>query len=213
MARISPTKSNLLQLKRELDFAREGYDLLEEKRQVLVLEIMRHAEQAKQLEAEVEERLERAHRLLSEAAVRSGEKALASHALGVTAEHSVKVTHRRLMGISLPVISATQGTFSPAFGTGMALFARGETSFAFRDALRSIGELAEVQATVLRLARELRKTQRRVNALDKVFIPGHERSVKRIESALEEREREEHVVLRRIRERGEATWEVRGSHE
>jgi len=212
MARISPTKSNLLLLKRELDFAREGYDLLEEKRQVLVLEIMRHAEQAKHLEQEVQKRLERAHSLLTEAYLRSGKNALTSHALGVTAEHNVEVTHRRLMGISLPVISATQGELPPSLGAGMAVFAQGEASFAFKEALQSIGELAEIQATVLRLARELRKTQRRVNALDKVFIPGHEKSVRQIESTLEEREREEHVVLRKIRERGEATWEVRGSY-
>ena len=201
MARISPTKSNLLQLKRELDFAREGYDLLEEKRQVLVLEIMRHAEKAKQLEQEVQKRLERAHSLLTEAYLRSGKNALTSHALGVTAEHNVEVTHRRLMGISLPVISATQGELPPSLGAGMAVFAQGEASFAFKEALQSIGELAEIQATVLRLARELRKTQRRVNALEKIAIPDYSESIKYIEDTLEENERETFATLKLVKER------------
>jgi len=212
MSRLSPTKSNLLRLKREIQFAREGYDLLEQKRQVLVLEIMRYVEQAKRLEAVVREHMREAHVLLKEALLRSGNRAMISEGLGTVCEHSVNVDHRRVMGISLPVLSVTLASLPVHVGTGMGLFAREQTSHAFLKALEAIGRLAEAQATILRLARELRKTQRRVNALDKVFIPGHEQSIHQIESTLEEREREEHVVLRKIRERGVAGEGLRLFH-
>jgi hypothetical protein len=52
---------------------------------------------------------------------------------------------------------------------------------------------------VWRLARELRKTQRRVNALQHIFIPDYEETVDFIESALEEREREETFRLKRLK--------------
>jgi V/A-type H+-transporting ATPase subunit D len=50
--------------------------------------------------------------------------------------------------------------------------------------------------TVWRLAGELRKTQRRVNALQHIFIPAYEATVAFIISSLEEREREETFRLK-----------------
>ena len=50
-----------------------------------------------------------------------------------------------------------------------------------------------------RLAGELRKTQRRVNALQYIFIPDYEETIAFIESELEEREREEAFRLKRLK--------------
>ncbi len=55
--------------------------------------------------------------------------------------------------------------------------------------------------TVWRVALELQKTQRRVNALQHIFIPQYEETIAYIESALEEREREETFRLKRIKSR------------
>jgi V/A-type H+-transporting ATPase subunit D len=66
-----------------------------------------------------------------------------------------------------------------------------EASTAFRDVLLRISQLAMLTATVWRLANELRKTQRRVNALQHIFIPQYQDTIAFIVSSLEEREREE----------------------
>jgi hypothetical protein len=74
-----------------------------------------------------------------------------------------------------------------------------EASAAFHEVLNKIPELSESMTSVWRLARELRKTQRRVNALQHIFIPDYEETVAFIESALEEREREETFRLKRLK--------------
>ncbi len=62
---------------------------------------------------------------------------------------------------------------------------------AFREVIIKTPQLSMLVTTVWRLAGELRKTQRRVNALQHIFIPAYEETVAFIVSSLEEREREE----------------------
>jgi vacuolar-type H+-ATPase subunit D/Vma8 len=71
-----------------------------------------------------------------------------------------------------------------------------EASAAFREVLLRLPQLAMLETTVWRLAGELRKTQRRVNALQHIFIPNYEETVAFIVSSLEEREREETFRLK-----------------
>ena len=52
-----PTKSNFLSLKRQLAFAEEGYDLLEQKRQILIFELMSRLGRAQEAESKVTEAL------------------------------------------------------------------------------------------------------------------------------------------------------------
>ena len=60
----------------------------------------------------------------------------------------------------------------------------------FTDLVPLLIELAEIGNAVLRLARELRKTQRRCNALNRIFIPEYKATTDYITASLEERERE-----------------------
>ena len=61
--------------------------------------------------------------------------------------------------------------------------------------------MAELQNAVMRLARELRKTQRRCNALSKIFIPSYRETIDYISGTLEERERESLTILKMVRDR------------
>jgi V/A-type H+-transporting ATPase subunit D len=71
----------------------------------------------------------------------------------------------------------------------------------FVEALPLLAELAELENALLRLALELRKTQRRCNALSKIFIPEYRETIGYIMGALEERERESFIILKMIRDR------------
>jgi V/A-type H+-transporting ATPase subunit D len=71
----------------------------------------------------------------------------------------------------------------------------------FFELLRLLTEMASIRTIVWRLAKEAKKTQRRVNALDKQVIPQTRETKTYIESILEERERESIFVLKALKSR------------
>ena len=193
---LPPTKSNLLNLRDSLDFAREGFDLLEQKRQILVFELMSRLEAAKRVQAQVDEALAAAFATLREDALRSGSDALYRESLGIVRNHNVEVNARSVMGISLPAVEATHEKPRPEFSPGSGSVLSDEVMRRFTEALDSIARLAEIENAVARLASEVRRTQRRVNALEKVFIPDYADTIAYIDDVLEEREREQFVIMK-----------------
>jgi len=59
----------------------------------------------------------------------------------------------------------------------------------FNRIRRLIYKLAEVENSVYKLAMEIKKTQKRTNALEKIQIPKYSSTIKYIEEVLEEKER------------------------
>lgn len=198
---IAPTKSNLLRTKRDLSFAREGYEMLDQKRQILVLELIGSVETAKRAQEELRTALAEAFRALREAQLRRGSLELTRQAMAPQSEHKVEISSRSLMGIYLPTVTAKHPPRLPAVGLLSSSPSLDEVSAAFHKALEAADRMAQVENTVVRLAREVRKTQRRVNALEKIFIPAYQESIAYIVSVLEERERDEFVVMRKVKER------------
>ncbi len=198
---VPPTKSSLLAFKRQLAFAEEGYDLLEQKRQILVLELMSRLDRARTAERKVKEALLQAFHALREAVLGIGSAAVERAALGVRLDHLVELDQQPLMGLRLPQVKAQIKPAESRFGL---LGTSVHTDLAmqrFVQVLPLLAELAELENAVLRLARELRKTQRRCNALSKIFIPDYHETIAYITAMLEERERESFVILKMIRDR------------
>lgn len=198
---IAPTKSNFLSLKRQLTFAEEGYDLLEQKRQILIFELMSRLGRVRQVEQDLTDLLGRAHIALSGATLDIGSAALERATLGTKLDAELKLTSQRSMGLVLPRVSFRAQTPGLPFGVGGT---SGNTDLAqrrFVALLPLLAELAELQNALLRLARELRKTQRRCNALSKIFIPSYRETLAYISGTLEERERESLTILKIIRDR------------
>lgn len=198
---IAPTKSNLLALKRQLAFAEEGFDLLEQKRQILIFELMSRLGRARRAEHDIAEALRQAFAALSEAAMDVGSVALDRAILGVRMEHQVTLADQHLMGIKIPHVGLQIEPASVQFGVGGTSANTDVAMRRFEEVLPLVAELAELETAVLRLARELRKTQRRCNALSKIFIPDYRETIIYITSALEERERESFIILKLIRDR------------
>ncbi|MGA2481319.1 MAG: V-type ATP synthase subunit D, partial [Spirochaetia bacterium] len=71
----------------------------------------------------------------------------------------------------------------------------------FFELLKLVARMAEIRTMVWRLAKEVRKTQRRVNALEKIVIPDVQETKKFIEGVLEEREREVFFVQKILKAR------------
>lgn len=198
---ISPTKSNLLALRRQLAFAEEGYDLLDQKRQILVFELMSRLERARQAEHRVEGGLRQAYDALREALLDLGGEGLDRAALAVRLDHMAQVSLLPMMGLRIPRIVGRVAPIGVQFGLSGTSANTDLAMRRFVEVLPLLVELAELENAVMRLARELRKTQRRCNALSKIFIPAHEETITYITSSLEERERESFVILKMIRER------------
>lgn len=198
---ISPTKSSLLALRRQLAFAEEGFDLLEQKRQILIVELMGRLARAREAERRVEAAVRTTFAALQQATLDIGSVALDRAAHSVQLEHRVDVTFQHLMGLRLPRVRAQIEPVSVQFGVSET---SANTDMAMRqvvELLPALAELAELQTAVLRLAHELKKTQRRCNSLSKIFIPSYWETIHYITATLEERERESFVIFKMIRDR------------
>jgi V/A-type H+-transporting ATPase subunit D len=116
-------------------------------------------------------------------------------ALTVPEETRYVVRLRSVMGIDVPEVDRLEPNFSPIYSMGgTVMSASSVLDNAYVDARRIavlVGRLAEVETSVYRLAVQIRKTLRRVNALEKVFIPRSENQIKFIAAALDENERED----------------------
>jgi V/A-type H+-transporting ATPase subunit D len=197
--RIAPTRSNLLRTRDALELAREGYDILDRKREVLSTELVHVAHDAERLEAQLHELLAAAYHALELAKMTMGRERIEWAALAVDKTIEVRIRPRSVMGVLIPMIEAEGEAPATPYGLGDTTVALDEAASRFTEVLDRIPDLSETMTTAWRLARELQKTQRRVNALQYIFIPEYETTVAYIESVLEEREREETFRLKRLK--------------
>jgi V/A-type H+/Na+-transporting ATPase subunit D len=193
---VAPTRSNLIRLKKELRFAREGYEILDRKREALTGELVRVAKEADAVQKEVWALLETAYQAMEKARLVMGSDHVEWAALAVNKTVDVHLKLRGIMGVAIPSIEARGEPPKLLYSPGDTAAVLDQASAEFREVLLRVPQLAMLTATVWRLANELRKTQRRVNALQHIFIPGYEATVAFIISSLEEREREETFRLK-----------------
>lgn len=201
---IPPTRSNYLRTQRRLGRARHGYEMLERKRQILVVELMRKVEAARVAQEAVRETMARAYAALQTAALSAGTERLVRESCGIPADHKLQTSTHSVMGVAVPEISFESRGHVLRFALTAGASGADEVLERFHDALEPIVRLAEVENAVLRLAREIKRTQRRVNALEKTFIPDYEDTLKFIGESLDEREREELVIIKNIKRRRES---------
>ena len=197
--RIAPTRSNLLRTRQALKLVREGHEILDKKREVLTSELIRLAHKAARQQEQVWKKLADAYQALTEARLSMGREHLEWTALAVNQSVDVEIKLRSIMGVVIPEIDAHGEPPEMPYGLGNTTVELDEAVARFRDVLGEIPALSEMMTSVWRLARELQKTQRRVNALQYIFIPEYEATIAYIESALEEREREETFRLKRLK--------------
>ncbi|RKY27412.1 MAG: V-type ATP synthase subunit D [Planctomycetota bacterium] len=200
---VPPTKSSALSIGKSLDFAREGFELLDQKRRILVLELMGHLDKARRVQKLADEALAEAFAALKEAQLSSGSALLEKEALAVNVDHGVELSGRRVMGIDIPEVTAPEIEPGVQFGISISNTTSDDVMKTFNKALKLVGDLAEVESAVFRLAIEVKKTQRRVNALEKIFLPQYRETLKYINATLEERDREDMIIMKMIKQRRE----------
>jgi len=197
---IPPTRTNYLRIRGSLERARRGYELLERKRQILVMELMSQMEAARVAQQQVREAMAHAFQVLRQAARACGSERLWRDSIGVAPAHSISVRTRSVMGVKVASISFQREERAPGFGLLAGGSGADAVRKAFCDTLELVARLAEVENAVLRLAREVKRTQRRVHALENMFLPRYEETLKFIGDALEERDREDLVVMKKVKQ-------------
>jgi V/A-type H+-transporting ATPase subunit D len=193
-----------MSMKQELQFAELGYELLDQKRNILVIELLGLVDQADDAQQQADEALAEAHRALRRAVLSMGKLKTARLAGAVNIEADVELSQRRVMGVRLPVVETSFADHAPYYSTYRTTFRVDETVARFREALELMGRLAELKVSIMRLAREVKKTIRKVNALEKIAIPELTETVKIIQERLEENERDMFVLMKMVKSRLEA---------
>ncbi len=201
MRRVPPTKTQLLKIKEELDLARLGHDLLDQKRNILIIELLTLVDQAVDYQERIEKSLAAAFGSLEDAVLHMGKRNILSVTQGINIEAEITLKQRRVMGVSIPVVETDYTEHGPYFsliGTGFRI---DEAMSNFKDTLKTAGRLAELKVSIMRLAREVKKTIRKVNALDKIAIPDLEETHTHISNRLEENERDMLILMKRVKAR------------
>lgn len=198
---VVPTKTKLLNLQRERDFAQQGHDLLEQKKQILVMELMRIVGRAEEAQRKSDEALAKAYRVFARTLATMGKARVKQISEAVTIDPEVKTHTRSIMGVPVPQLELNLQDQPPYFAHGGASLWMDESVDDFKEALMRLTELAETKTTALRLAREVSKTLRRVNALEKIYIPDRKEQIHYIQTVLEEAERERFSAMKIIKNR------------
>ena len=201
MRNIAPTKTNLLRLRQELKFARLGYELLDQKRNILIIELLTLVDQAVDYDGRVEKALAEAYRTLEEAVLQMGKLKVANLAGAVNIEAAMKISQRRVMGVQLPVVETSFSEHPPYYSPLGTSFWIDSSVNEFKKALQEMGRLAELKVSIMRLAQEVRKTIRKVNALERIAIPELDEAVSYIQNRLEENERDMFVLMKMVKTR------------
>lgn len=196
---LFPTKGNLILAKNTLRLSKQGYELLDKKRNVLIREMMDLIDKAKEIQFQIDDTFARAYRALQVANITLGIATVEQIGYAIAVERGVAIQFRSVMGVEIPQVSditPQAGYQYGAYRTNTALdVARRE----FENVKQLSLLLAEVENAVYRLATSIKKTQKRANALRNIMIPRYEKISSDIQSSLEEKEREEFSRLKVIK--------------
>jgi len=197
--RSFPTKGNLMLAKNSLALARQGYDLMDKKRNILIRELMALIEEAKGIQEEIDTTFTRGYQCLQRANIEHGISFVSELAYTVPIEDSIQIQVRSIMGTEIPHIKYENEVNDLTY----SFYTTKESIDIAREAFRQVKDLtirlAEVENSAYRLAANIKKTQKRANALKNITIPTYEALVYNITNALEEKEREEFTRLKVIK--------------
>ena len=194
-----PTKGNLILAKNSLALARQGYGLMDKKRNILIRELMGLIDQAKNIQSEIDATFTEAYQALQQANIDLGINSVQEIGLSIPVEDSIKIKTRSIMGTEIPLVQFDPDGEIPTY----AFYNTKESLDAARQAFEKVKELtirlSMVENSAYRLAANIKKTQKRANALKNITIPHYEQLTKDITNALEEKEREEFTRLKVIK--------------
>ncbi len=196
---LFPTKGNLILAKNTLALSKQGYDLLDKKRNILVREMMNLMEEAKEIQSSISETFSNAYQALQEANLTIGINTVQQIGEAIEEEEDIEIKLRSIMGVEMPILKDLTTEFKPQYGFARTNLSLDEAMAMFDKVKHLTLQLAEVENAIYRLAINIKRTQKRANALKNIMIPKYENITKFMVNALEEKEREEFTRLKMIK--------------
>ena len=198
--KVPPTKNTLLNLRKQVKFLEDGHALLERKRELLTRLVYERVGEYQKLRRETHQAIKAAYRWLGVAHLRMGSRSLQQAGLGISPSLQVSIIPKRSMGVEYPAVSAERLPLEPVglLGTDTSF---DETRKGLTETALLLTRLGEAEMALSRLMAEQRKAQKRVNALKYNIIPRYRNTIRYIESALEEEERNVLFQIKLLRDK------------
>jgi len=190
--------------KNSLSLSKLGYDLMDRKRNILIRELMEIIDEARTIQDEIDSTFTYAYQCLQRANIEHGISLVAQLAYTVPIEDSVTIQTRSIMGTEIPHVKYEPRVGLPTYSFSTTKESIDMATKAFHRVKDLTVKLSMVENSAYRLAASIKKTQKRVNALQNITIPMYAALVYHISNALEEKEREEFTRLKIIKARKEA---------
>jgi V/A-type H+-transporting ATPase subunit D len=215
MEEVRPTRSELLERRSQIQLAQQGMDLLKQKRDALLIEFMSVMDETLRLSSQLQKTTAEAQYSLAVAKSVDGNVAVRSVGMATKGDVSIDMTGTKIMGISVPVVTKGESPVRSSFTRGYSVTGVSsridETAEKFERILDVIIEYADIETRLKRLGEEIQKTNRRVNALEQITVPGLKEQVAYIRQTLDERAREDLFRLKKVKKKIEAKKVAQGS--
>jgi len=195
---VGATRAGWLELREERRVYSEGYSLLDEKRMLLAAEIVRCLRVHELLVREFELALGEAREALAALVAAGGCDGAESQPVHAPRAPRFVLRWRGFLGVRLPMATLELGPAVPAAQPLEAAAQAAACAHAFQRAIELGARLAALEATLLRLAGEYQRAQRRARALENVLIPELDRELARVAGLLEAVDQEEAVRVRHV---------------
>ncbi len=193
-----PTKGNLILAKNSLALANQGYELMDKKRNILIRELMNLIDQANELQHQINVTFTEAYAALQRANIENGIHRVQVVAGTIPLDDSITIKSRSIMGTEIPLVES-----APEVRQNYSFYNTRESLDIAKIKFDKVKELtlklSMIETSAYRLATNIKKTQKRANALKNITIPSYTVLVKNIQTALEEKEREEFTRLKVIK--------------
>ena len=193
---IASTKANLIAAQSALDFSKKGFELLDKKRNVLIRNLMEFMDQAKEIQQKMQKIFKEAYEALTVANISLGINEVNEVARSIPRTTEFTILTYSVMGVEISQIKYEKHDIIPYYSFYHTNTALDVALQKFQQVKYLLYELAEIEDSVYKLAIEIKKTQKRTNALKNIQIPKYENMVKHISEVLEEKEREDFFRLK-----------------
>ena len=110
-----PTKGNLILAKNSLALSRQGFDLMDRKRNILIREMMNLIEEARGIQSQIDQTFREAYAALQKANVEIGINTVQTISYTVPIEDSIRIKTRSIMGTEIPLVEAEPDGDSPTY--------------------------------------------------------------------------------------------------
>lgn len=194
-----PTKGNLILAKNSLALAKQGFELMDKKRNILIREMMGLIEKADSIQKEIDVTFRTAYAALQKANIELGISLVEEISFSVPVEDSIRIKTRSIMGTEIPLVEYDDTPSHPTYAYYSTSPSLDEAKVAFEKVKELTLRLSMIENSAYRLATNIKKTQKRANALKNITIPTYTELAKNIQNALEEKEREEFTRLKVIK--------------